>query len=66
MKVTAEYDGPVHAPVAKGEPVGRLVVSAPDVKDMSFPLVAAAPVGKLGPLARVATAAGYLIWGPTH
>jgi serine-type D-Ala-D-Ala carboxypeptidase (penicillin-binding protein 5/6) len=63
MKVTAVYDSQIKAPVSKGDPVGKLVVSAPDMAPLEFPLVAAAPVAKLNPVARVAATAGYLLWG---
>lgn len=63
LKVMAEYDGPVTAPVRKGERVGTLVVSAPDFTTESFPLIAAQPVARLDPMGRVAAAAGYLLWG---
>lgn len=63
LKVTAEYDGDAMAPVTKGETVGKLTISAPDMDPMSVPLVAAQPVAKLNPLGRVAVAAGYLLWG---
>jgi len=33
------------------------------MKPMEFPLVAAQPVERLGVVGRVATAAGYLVWG---
>jgi len=63
LKVTAIYDGQVKAPVAQGQPVGKLVVSAPDMPPKEFPLVAAQPVDRLGAMGRVAAAAGYLLWG---
>ena len=63
MKVTAVYDGQIKAPVAKGATVGKLVVTAPDMKPVEFPLVAAQSVDRLGVVGRVATAAGYLVWG---
>ncbi|MGH7088085.1 MAG: D-alanyl-D-alanine carboxypeptidase family protein, partial [Stellaceae bacterium] len=63
LKVMAEYDAPIAAPVTKGETVGRLEVSAPDMENVSFPLVAADSIPRLNPLGRVAAAAGYLLWG---
>jgi serine-type D-Ala-D-Ala carboxypeptidase (penicillin-binding protein 5/6) len=63
MKVKAVYDGPVKAPVKEGEPVGKIVVSGPDMESRSFPLVAAQAVAPLGPFGRAAAAAGYLLWG---
>ncbi len=63
MKATVHYDGPVHAPVAKGQPVGKLVITADGIDPVDVPLVAAQPVDKLGPMGRIAAAAGYLVWG---
>jgi len=63
MKATVHYDGPVHAPVAKGETVGKLTITADGVDPVTIPLVAAQPVAKLGPMGRIAVAAGYLVWG---
>jgi D-alanyl-D-alanine carboxypeptidase (penicillin-binding protein 5/6) len=66
MKVTADYDAPVPAPVKKGETLGKLVVTAGDTAPIEVPLVAAADVGRMDPLGRVATLAGYLVWGQRH
>jgi D-alanyl-D-alanine carboxypeptidase (penicillin-binding protein 5/6) len=63
MKVTIDYDSPIAAPIEKGEKVGTIIVTAPGVAPVKAPLVAGAAVGKMGPLGRVATLAGYLIWG---
>jgi D-alanyl-D-alanine carboxypeptidase (penicillin-binding protein 5/6) len=63
MKVTAVYDGQVKAPVEKGTPVGKLVITAPDTDPVELPLVAAQPVERLGPAGRIAAAAGYFLWG---
>jgi len=63
MKATVHYDGPVKAPVTKGETVGKLTFTADGVDPVEIPLVAMQPVEKLGPMARIAVAAGYLVWG---
>ncbi len=63
MKVSAVYDGAVKAPVAVGQPVGKLVVTAPDNAPIEIPLVAAQEVERLGPLGRMAAVAGHLLWG---
>jgi serine-type D-Ala-D-Ala carboxypeptidase (penicillin-binding protein 5/6) len=63
MKVTVAYDGPIPAPIKTGETLGKLVISVPRMPPIETPLVAAADVGHMGPLARVATLAGYLVWG---
>lgn len=66
MKVTAEYDAPIPAPMKKGEVLGKLVVSMPQAPPIETPLVAATDVGRMGPFAKVATLAGYLVWGDRH
>jgi D-alanyl-D-alanine carboxypeptidase (penicillin-binding protein 5/6) len=63
MKVTVEYDRPIPAPIGKDQTVGKLTVTAPDVPPSEVPLVTAAGVQRMDPLARIATLAGYLVWG---
>jgi len=63
MVVKAVYDGPIPAPVAKGTPLGRLVVSVPGVAAIERPLVAGADVGELSTLKRLVAAGKHLIWG---
>jgi serine-type D-Ala-D-Ala carboxypeptidase (penicillin-binding protein 5/6) len=63
MKVTAEYDHAVKAPIAKGQEVGKLMVTAADSDPLEVPLVATQAVGRLDAFSRVGAAAGYLLWG---
>jgi serine-type D-Ala-D-Ala carboxypeptidase (penicillin-binding protein 5/6) len=63
MKVTAVYDHAVPAPVAKGQRVGTLRITAPEVAETDVPLIAAQPVAQASGLSRAALAAGYLIFG---
>jgi D-alanyl-D-alanine carboxypeptidase (penicillin-binding protein 5/6) len=63
MKVTIEYDRPIPAPIQKGETVGKVVMTAPDVTPSEAPLIAATSVERMNPLGRIATLAGYLVWG---
>jgi len=63
MKVTAVYDGPVPAPIRKGDEVGRLIVTAPNMEPVEMPLVAAADVNRLGFTGRIGAAFNYLVWG---
>jgi D-alanyl-D-alanine carboxypeptidase (penicillin-binding protein 5/6) len=63
MKVTAEYGRPIPAPIEKGETVGRVVVTAADVPPVEAPLIAAASVERMNAFGRIATLAGYLVWG---
>ena len=63
MKVAVEYDRPIPAPIQKGDTVGKVVMTVPDVPSVEAPLVAAASVERMNPWGRVATLAGYLVWG---
>ena len=63
MKVSVEYDRPISAPIQKGDTVGKVVMTAPDVTPVEAPLVAAASVERMNPWGRIATLAGYLVWG---
>lgn len=64
LKVTAKFDRPVQAPVAKGDQVGRLVIEAPGFSTREVPLVAAQDVAELGVFGRIAAAAKHLVSGP--
>ena len=66
MKVTVGYDQPVPAPVRKDQEIGKVTVTAPDVPPVEATLHAGATVDRMGTLARMATVAGYLIWGGRH
>jgi D-alanyl-D-alanine carboxypeptidase (penicillin-binding protein 5/6) len=48
IRVKVVYDGPVKAPIAKGQHIADLVVSTPDTPPQTMPLVAEAAVGKAG------------------
>ena len=63
MKVTVEYDRPIPAPVSKGQTLGKVIVTAPDVPPAEAPLVAGTSVDRMDALGRIATLAGYLVWG---
>lgn len=63
MKVTLAYDQPVPAPIEKGQSLGKIVVTAPDMAPVEKPLVAGSGVERMGPLGRVAGVAAHLIWG---
>jgi D-alanyl-D-alanine carboxypeptidase (penicillin-binding protein 5/6) len=66
MKVSVSYDKPVPAPVKKGQPVGKVVVTVPDMPPAETTLVAGADVDRMGALGRVAMAAAHLIWSRFH
>ncbi len=66
MKVTVAYDNPVPAPIKKGQEIGKVVVTAPDMATVEAPLFAAASVDRMGALGRMAMVAAHLIWGSRH
>ena len=63
MKVTVEYDRPIPAPISQGQTVGKVVVTAPDLLPAEVSLVAGANVERMDTIGRIATLAGYLVWG---
>lgn len=66
MKVSVVYDKPVPAPIKQGDAIGKIVVSAPEMPPIERPLYAAANVRPISTVGRMATLAGYLIWGDRH
>jgi len=66
MKVTVTYDKPVPAPIQKGQEIGKVVVTAPDMAQVEAPLIASASVARMGPFGRMAMVAAHLIWGNRH
>ena len=66
MKVALQYDSPIPAPVQKGETLGKIVITAADMPQQEVPLVAATNVARMDTMERIATLAGYLVWGDRH
>jgi serine-type D-Ala-D-Ala carboxypeptidase (penicillin-binding protein 5/6) len=63
MKVSVNYTKPIAAPIHKGQKVGKLVVTVPEMQPQEFDLVAAADVERLGALGRMGAAMSYLMFG---
>jgi len=63
IKATAVFEGPVAAPVAAGQEVGKLHIEAPGMAPVDVPLVATAAVERLGAFGRMLAAAKYLLRG---
>lgn len=61
MKLAVVYDGPVPAPIRKGDPLGKLVISAPGIAPVEVPLVAGGDVERRGPIGRAFAALGNLV-----
>ncbi len=52
-KVSVRYEGPLTAPIAKGDKVAELIVTTADGSTQQMPLVAGEDVGKAGIFARI-------------
>lgn len=52
LKLKVVYEGPVKAPIAKGQPIAELVVTGP-AGETRAPLVAGEAVGRAGPIGRI-------------
>jgi len=65
LVVKLRYDNPVPAPVAQGQAVGALEVTAAGQPTVTFPLTAGGPVERAGMLGRITHAVGYLMRGPS-
>jgi serine-type D-Ala-D-Ala carboxypeptidase (penicillin-binding protein 5/6) len=63
LKVVASFDSPIAAPIAPGQEIGRLVVSAPGMETIEMPLVSDSGVERLGLAGRMNAALAYLLWG---
>jgi D-alanyl-D-alanine carboxypeptidase (penicillin-binding protein 5/6) len=53
LKVVLRYDSPIKAPVNIGDPVGSLVITAPDYPGMSVPVYAEKSVSRTGIFGRM-------------
>ncbi|MTJ80515.1 MAG: D-alanyl-D-alanine carboxypeptidase [Telmatospirillum sp.] len=63
MKVTASFDGPVPAPVAKGQKIGQVTIAAPGITPIQLPLLAADNVDRLGFFGRIGAAVKRIFLG---
>lgn len=66
MKVRMVYNNPVPAPIAEGAPLGRVIVSIPNRKDMELPLIAGSKIDQLGLFGRLSAAIKFLMWGSSE
>jgi D-alanyl-D-alanine carboxypeptidase (penicillin-binding protein 5/6) len=61
LKATVVYDGPIPAPIHKGDVVAKLSISAPGIPPLEAPLAAGADVERRGPIGRAFATLGSLI-----
>lgn len=63
MIVKVVYDGPIPAPIEKGDTIAQLVVSGPDVEPLAFPLQAGESVERLGVFGRMVASLKHMVFG---
>lgn len=63
MEISVNYQGPIPAPVTKGDKLATLIVSTPGEKPVEIPLVAATDVEQLGLIGRLIAAFNYILFG---
>lgn len=63
LQAKVRYDAPIPAPVAKGQELGRLVVSGQGVPEREIKLIAGADVDRLGVLPRIPAVLGRWFGG---
>ncbi len=62
-KVAIDYDGPIPAPVMRGDVVGKLTVSGQGVPQKEIPLLAGEDVPRLGVAGRAAAVLAHYVTG---
>ena len=66
LDVRIVYDGPVPAPIERGQEVAKLVIEAPGIAPIERTLVAGADVGELFMLGRMGAVLGHLLFGTSE
>jgi D-alanyl-D-alanine carboxypeptidase (penicillin-binding protein 5/6) len=63
MKVKVAYEGPIAAPIAKGQKLAILTVDVPGRAAVEIPLAAGEAVERLGLAGRLKAAFRHIVWG---
>lgn len=64
VQIQAIYDRPLNAPLAKGQTVGKVTITAPTLETpVEVPLITAVEVKKASFFKRITASISYLIWG---
>jgi D-alanyl-D-alanine carboxypeptidase (penicillin-binding protein 5/6) len=62
-RIVARFDGPIAAPIAKGTPLGKAVVTMADGRTIEYPLQAGADIERAGVVSRVSTLIRHYLLG---
>ena len=63
MKVTLSYVSPIPAPIAEGQRLATLTLTAPETEPIEIPLQAGKAVGRLGLFGRINAGVRFLVFG---
>jgi D-alanyl-D-alanine carboxypeptidase (penicillin-binding protein 5/6) len=63
MKVTVSYVSPIPAPIAEGQRLATLTLTAPETEPIEIPLQAGNAVGRLGLFGRINAGVRFLVFG---
>jgi D-alanyl-D-alanine carboxypeptidase (penicillin-binding protein 5/6) len=63
MMAKVIYEGPISAPIQRGQPIATLELSGNGMETKTYPLVAGADVDELGGLSRIKAAFTYMLMG---
>ena len=63
MNVSIKYDGPLKAPIKKGDEIGELIVKKNDENTQSYSLYANDDVKKVNFFKSLFLSFNYMIWG---
>ena len=63
LNVKAIYEGPINAPINKGQVIGKLLVSYKDTNIGEYDLLASESIKKVNIFSRLIKSINYLIWG---
>ncbi len=62
-RAVVRFDGPIAAPIAKGTPIGKAVVTMPDGRVIEYPLQGGAVVERAGVVSRISTLIRHYLLG---
>ena len=63
LKVKSVYEGPIEAPIAENDKVGKLIISYKDEVISEHDLLAAENIKRINIISRIVRSINYLIWG---
>ena len=63
LKVKLEYNGPIKAPIKKGQQIGNLILESPNEEVKKFPIYASKSVKKVNFFKSLFLSFNYMIWG---